>query len=188
MTNAVKTPARGRKKIDQAALDAANEASKALSEKQQQAASKPRAKAAPKTRAKAATGLGKQRQADAAAPVMEKQGASASGKSAPVEELRGGTKQVLITEAVMVGRSGRPAGVEEYPFGELPPAYKDENGQIVGLSFFIPMTDKAEGKLSAARKRHKCLFWSRTVYEQVNGKGPKVEGLRIWRGTPDIKA
>lgn len=180
MTNAVKTPARGRKKIDQVALDATNEASKALSEKQQQAASKPRAKAA--------TGLGKQRQADAAVPVMEKQGASASGKSAPVEELRGGTKQVLITEAVMVGRSGRPAGVEEYPFGELPPAYKDENGQIVGLSFFIPMTDKAEGKLAAARKRHKCLFWSRTVFEQVNGKGPKVEGLRIWRGTPDIKA
>lgn len=187
-----KTPTRGRKKpIDEAALTAANEASKTLG-KQQQAAKEAPAK---KTRSKpATTGLGKQRQSAADAPVIEKQGASASGKATDQStEMRGGTKQVLITEAVVTGRGGRPAGVEEYPFGELAPARKEADGTIVGQSFFIPTSDRAEGRLAAARKRHReadgspAVFWSRKCYEQVDGKGDLVQGLRIWRGTPKIK-
>lgn len=192
MTNTkTKTPARGRKKIDEAALTAANEASKALGKQQQADKAK-----TTKSRAKPATGVGRQRQSAAAAPTMEKQGASASGKpklAAVPNEVRGGSKQVLITEVALTGRSGRPAGIEDYPFGDLTPARKEADGRIVGPSFFIPMSDKAEGKLAAARKRHReddgspAVFWSRKVYEQVDGKGDLVEGLRIWRGTRSIK-
>jgi len=167
--------------------------------KQRQAAA-PAADVKKTTRAKkpaeAPQKIGKQQQSADTTKAVGKQGASASGKTsmaAPDSEMRGGTKQVLMTEAVITGRGGRPAGVEDYPFGELPPAYKDADGTIKGISFFIPMTDKAEGKLAAARKRHRdadgnpALFWSRKVFERVNGEGPVVEGLRIWRGTPKLK-
>lgn len=144
-----------------------------------------------KTPAKAPARGRQQQAADAA---IGKQGAEtsgkttndAAGKTAAGMEIRGGAKQVLITEATISGRGGRPAGIEEYPFGELTPARKEADGSIVGPSFFIPLDDRAIGRLAAARKRHKCLFWSRKVFEQVNGNGPKVEGLRIWRGTPDL--
>lgn len=118
---------------------------------------------------------------------------SKQGATSAATEFRGGAKQVLITEAVMTGRTGRPAGVEDYPFGELAPATKDKDGKITGQSFFIPLDDRAEGRLAAARKRHKeadgspALFWSRKRSEQINGNGPEVEGLRIWRGTPELK-
>lgn len=124
-----------------------------------------------------------------------KQGASASGKAPAADtagEIRGGTKQVLITEARIGGRGGRPAGVEDYPFGELTPARKEKDGTIVGPSFFIPMEDRAQGKLAAARKRHRdadgrpAIFLSRKTKERLNGDGPLVEGLRIWRGTREI--
>lgn len=111
------------------------------------------------------------------------------GTSAPAE-MRGGSKQVLITEAVISGRGGRPRGEEDYPFGMLQPARKVD-GKIVGPSFFIPMTDSADGKLAVARKRYKAqgaVFWSRKVFEQVDGKGEPVEGLRIWRGSPELGA
>jgi len=87
---------------------------------------------------------------------------------------------------VIAGRGGRPAGIEKYPFGELAPARKEADGRIVGPSFFIPEDDSALGKLAAARKRHHALFWSRSVTEQVNGRGPLVKGLRIWRGTEEL--
>ena len=150
------------------------------------------AKAAPEAPVKKAPARGRQQQA-AADTTIGKQGAEASGKindaagkTTAGTEIRGGAKQVLITEATISGRGGRPAGIEEYPFGDLTPARKEADGSIVGPSFFIPLDDRAVGRLAAARKRHKCLFWSRKVFEQVNGKGPKVEGLRIWRGTPDL--
>lgn len=133
-----------------------------------------------------ATTTKRDRQQQSADPTIGKQGADAAGVAHSESEVRGGAKQVLITEAKITGRGGRPAGIEEYPFGELTPARKEADGSIVGPSFFIPMDDRAIGRLAAARKRHKCLFWSRKVFEQVNGKGPKVEGLRIWRGTPDL--
>ena len=152
------------------------------------------AKAAPAKTASETKSLGKQTQATA---VMDKQGASTSGKpeaaADTVGEMRGGAKQVLMTEAVLPGRGGRPAGVEEYPFSQLTPAKKDADGQIKGMSFFIPLTDRAEGKLAVARKRYReedgspALFWSRRVFEKVNGSGEPVEGLRIWRGSPKLK-
>ena len=136
---------------------------------------------------------GRQKQTGAADPKIGKQGATAAGKQIDaVSEMRGGTKQVLISEVAMTGRGGRPAGVEEYPFGDLTPAHKTDDGKIAGPSFFIPSDDRAEGRLAAARKRHKdangkpALFWSRKRREQVNGQGSEVEGLRIWRGTPDL--
>jgi hypothetical protein len=169
-----------------------------VSEKQKQAAkpATPAKQTRSKKTAEATPAIGKQKQSAEAATMVGKQGASASGKAtkaAPPAELRGGTKQVLMTEAVIPGRGGRPAGIEDYPFGELPEAYKDENGTIKGVSFFIPLTDKAEGKLAAARKRHRdadgtpALFWSRKVFQQINGVGPVVEGLLIWRGTSKLK-
>jgi hypothetical protein len=226
---------RGRKKVDQAALDAANEASRNLGKQQQAtgktttkaakageapkrggrkaaepqanglgkqqqsaapAAAAPPAAAATKPKQKRARnpgthvprGPGKQTQTDGAAGAVDRQGATASGKGGDDTsgELRGGTKQVLITDAVIFGRGGRPRDPEEYPFSALKPAHKDPDGRIVGPSFFIPMADRAEGRLASARKREKALFWSRKVKEQVNGRGQPVEGLRIWRGTPEL--
>ena len=110
-----------------------------------------------------------------------KQGAGSVGT-----EMRGGAKQVLITEAVLEGRGGRPRGEEAYPFGVLTPAVK-RDGKIVGPSFFIPMSDKANGKLAVARKRYPDhTFWSRRCFEQIDGKGEAVEGLRIWCGSPEL--
>ncbi len=182
---AIATKTRGRpKKIDPAAIAAATAASMALGKQQQS-----------KTPPKAAND--KQKQDGGGSAAIGKQGAAASGKAAmksdePAGETRGGTKQVLITEAKITGRGGRPAGIEDYPFGELKPARKMSDGSIVGPSFFIPDEDRASGKLAAARKRHRdadgtpALFWSRKVFEQVNGTGPKVAGLRIWRGTSEL--
>lgn len=140
-----------------------------------------------------AAALGKQKQSAAAGTKLGKQGGAAAGKQIDSDvEMRGGTKQVLISEVAMTGRGGRPAGIEEYPFGDLTPAHKTDDGKIAGPSFFIPSDDRAEGRLAAARKRHKdangkpALFWSRKRREQVNGQGSEVEGLRIWRGTPDL--
>lgn len=188
-----------RKKIDEVALADANEASRKLGAKQrqQQSGGEPaeapkakRKKAAAADKGKAAagtgTGRGRQRQSNGAEGTGEQQGAGASGKAAAGTEMRGGTKQVLITEVPMTGRGGRPAGEEDYPFSKLTPAHKDGDGRIVGPSFFIPMTDSAEGKLAAARKRHKALFWSRKVTEVPEGSRKAVEGLRIWRGTPEL--
>lgn len=204
---------RGRKAVDTTKLAELNEASIALGKQQQAAKLAPAKRGRPqKLVAEDATGIGKQQQATGSTParatrkpagekqvqsgaaetgVVEKQGASASGKTGEANgsvagEMRGGAKQVLITEATLTGRGGRPAGIEEYPFAELTAARKETDGRIVGPSFFIPMNDRAEGRLAAARKRHKALFWSRKVTEAVNGKGAKVEGLRIWRGTPEL--
>lgn len=103
--------------------------------------------------------------------------------------VRGGTAQVRM-EMVPVPKkpyTARARKPELYPFGDLPPATKAKDGKIVGLSFFIPDSEGAEQKLMTARKRHKgVLFWSRTVREQVDGKGPEVPGLRIWRGTKGL--
>lgn len=132
-----------------------------------------------------------QQQAKDTDATIGKQGDTTAGS--PAGEVRGGAKQVLITEVAMNGRGGRPAGIEDYPFGELAPAQKGADGKIVGPSFFIPLSDRAEGRLAAARKRHKdannkpALFWSRKRREQVNGEGPEVDGLRIWRGTPELE-
>lgn len=166
------TKTRGRpRKADQAAIEAATKASMALEQK--------------RGKAQQSEGVGG----------MGKQDAGSAGKAPKADttgELRGGTKQVLITEAKITGRGGRPAGIEDYPFGELTPARKQSDGSIVGPSFFIPESDRAAGKLAAARKRHReadgrpALFWSRKTRERINGQGPEVPGLRIWRGTPDL--
>ncbi len=101
------------------------------------------------------------------------------GDNSTMNELRGGTKQVLITEATMSPRGGAPSQPEEYPFSALEPARKTPNG-IAGPSFFIPSTDKPEAKLSTARKRHKGVkFWSRNVEEEINGQ--LTQGMRVWR-------
>lgn len=102
--------------------------------------------------------------------------------------IMGGTKKVVIeTMAVPPKPYARPAKPEEYPFGELAPATKDKTGEIVGPSFFIPEGDKPEKHLANARKRHKCLFWSRRATEKPNGKGAPVPGVRIWRGSEDAR-
>lgn len=143
----------------------------------------PAATADKQTQAKG-EGIGRPSQVEGS---LGKQGASSGGKASTASgELRGGTRQVLITEAVMEGRSGRPAGEEEYPFSMLTPATKGKDGKIVGPSFFIAGKKRAEGILAAARKRHKALFWSRTVHDSEDGKSEPTEGLRIWRGTPEL--
>jgi hypothetical protein len=170
--------AKRRTKADiDAAVVAGNAASADLGKQRQAAEPK-------KARPAIGAGFGKQKQSDDTSPTG-KQGEGASGKSPETTELRGGTKQVLITTASLGSKPGRPALPEDYPFGMLEPA-KMVGDEIIGPSFFIPESDKAEGKLAAARKRHKALFWSRSTSEQVNGKGAKVPGLRIWRGTPEL--
>lgn len=175
---------------------------------------KPKRVTAPKTStkpagAKAGTGKGKvtgQKQ-DLAPAVAAKQGEGTSGKPpvaatpAPAPKVPaasptpsvvlGGTAQVPI-EVVAVSKkpyTPRERKPEKYPFGDarLTPAKKAKDGEIVGPSFFIPDSDKAAQKLAVARKRHKgVLFWSRKRQEQVDGKGPKVSGLRIWRGAQGL--
>lgn len=120
---------------------------------------------------------------------LGKQGATAMTPAAAAPAVvMGGTKKVVIeTMAVPAKPYARPAKPEEYPFGELAPAVKDKTGEIVGPSFFIPEDDKPEKHLANARKRHKCLFWSRRATEKPNGKGTPVPGLRIWRGTENAR-
>ena len=222
MPGTTTAPKRGRKKIDEAALAAANEASQKLGKAQQAAKAKPNGKAD--------TGPGKQTQAGKAPPFAKGGAAGKAGDKAPAKkaagkpaakkgaakggagkqqqsagagsigrqgsnsvgtEMRGGTKQVLISETRIAGRGGRPRGEEEYPFSKLKPAKKNGDGSIVGPSFFIPDSDKAKGKLAVARKRERAdglpsLYWSRKVREAVNGEGPEVPGLRIWLGTPAL--
>jgi hypothetical protein len=120
----------------------------------------------------------------AAAEISEapvRQGAGTA--TADLDGTIGGTKQVLISVLEMeTGKSGRKRLPEEYPFDQLTPATKTADGKIMGPSFFIPISDRAEGRLAAARKRHKCLFWSRKTFEAVTPGGEVVPGLRIWRG------
>lgn len=105
-------------------------------------------------------------------------GKDSAGQTAG-NEMRGGTKQVLMEEVKLPGRGGRPQGEEEYPFGELPSARK-EAGEIVGLSFFIPDADGPDSHLATARKRHKpTKFWSRATMEKIDGT--MVKGLRVWK-------
>lgn len=184
-------PKRRGRKLAADKMTATNTKAPAAAEVGKQTQAAPAAAAKPKRTRKVAdaqpatTGLGKQTQSDTAGDTG-KQGAGASGKDKTSQEIRGGAKQVLITETAMGARPRRAPGPEEYPFGMLTPAKKLGNGDIVGQSFFIPNTDSAKGRLSAARKRHGGLFWSRKVEEQVDGKGPKVSGLRVWRGTPSL--
>lgn len=188
-------PARGRRsKADMsAALEAANAASLALSQKQQQAAAKPatapkKAPAADKTvtaPAGAKRGAGRQKQ-DAGAPATPspKQGATTAGKVGAPPELRGGIKNVLITEEAIGSRGGRKGLPEAYPFDIIAPARKNDQGHIVGQSFFIPDTDNGASKVAAARRRHKTLFWTTKTKAVVDGK--EVEGIRVWRGTENL--
>lgn len=106
-----------------------------------------------------------------------------AGQSGGDGEMRGGTKQVLMTEVKLPGRGGRPQGEEEYPFGDLPFA-KKVGGEIVGLSFFIPDADGPDSHLATARKRHKPIkFWSRATMEKHDGAMTK--GLRVWKAPLD---
>lgn len=187
-------PKRGRRSnADKAAAAAAPKTPAAEIGKQTQAAAPAAKPKAPRTARKAANkpsgdvGLGKQMQSDTSGSAggTGKQGAETSGKNKDQQEVRGGAKQVLITEAAMGARPRRAPGPEEYPFGQLAPA-KKVGDDIIGQSFFIPNSDSAKGRLSAARKRHGGLFWSRKTEEQIDGKGPKVAGLRVWRGTPEL--
>lgn len=139
-------------------------------------------------------GKGSAQQSDA--EPQGSQGATASGKGngkdgaaqTQTEAMRGGTKQVLIEYTKMGPRiDTRERQPEEYPFGDLPPA-KKVNGEIEGPSFFIPDSDKAKDKLAAGRKRHKpTTFWTRREMAQVNGRGPKVMGIRIWKAPAGAK-
>lgn len=95
-------------------------------------------------------------------------------------ELRGGTKQVLITNEAITPRGGAPRQPEEYPFADLQPAKKGPHG-IEGPSFFIPKSDNPDAKLATARKRYKDRrFWSRNMMGKIDGKGEDVAGMRIW--------
>lgn len=95
-------------------------------------------------------------------------------------EVRGGTKQVLITNEAITPRGGAPRQPEEYPFAELQPAKKGAHG-IEGPSFFIPKDDNPDAKLATARKRYKDKkFWSRNMMGKIDGKGDEVPGMRIW--------
>lgn len=138
----------------------------------------------------AGTGKGKANQPQQAGDAsMGKQGADTSGKVPEMTEpetMRGGTKNVLIQTMALSGRGGRPAKEEDYPFSKLTPSVM-VGSTIQGPSFFIPDSDSAGGKLANARKRHGVLFWSRKTVEQIDGKGPAVPGLRIWRGTPELE-
>lgn len=130
------------------------------------------------------------RQSAAAAEVSEAPARQGSGTTAAsLDGAIGGTKQVLISVLEMeTGKSGRKRLPEEYPFDQLTPATKTADGKIMGPSFFIPSSDRAEGRLAAARKRHKCLFWSRKTFERVTPDGPEVAGLRIWKGDEELAA
>jgi hypothetical protein len=107
----------------------------------------------------------------------------AASTSAPI--LMGGTKKVMIENMALPPKpyATRALKPDEYPFADLQPATKNEAGVISGPSFFIPETDTPAKRLATARKRYKCLFWSRRSQEKVNGKGPMVPGMRIWRGS-----
>lgn len=109
-------------------------------------------------------------------------GATGSGKSPEAQEIRGGTKQVLIQNTKVPGRGGRPQGAEDYPFSQLTPA-KKVAGDIEGPSFFIPNEDNPDSHLATARKRYKpTKFWSRATIEKVNPGDTEVTGgLRIWK-------
>lgn len=115
----------------------------------------------------------------------EKQGADASGKAGDGGSngiVRGGTAKVAIQTMAMPARIvGREPKPEEYPFGDLNPS-KKVGGEIVGDSFFIPMSAGAKQKLASGRKRHKgTTFWTRATMEKIDGKGDPVAGIRIWK-------
>lgn len=169
-------------------------------ETQQQAAAPVEPKPAPKRRmarpvdptstspAGSRRGRGRQQQS-ADAGVVGKQGDSTSGKQSDASgEFRGGAKQVLIADVTLPTRSGRRRLPEDYPFAELAERpSKLVDGQISGPSFFIPESDRADGKVTVARKRYGGLWITRRTEEQVNGEGPVVRGLRVWRGSPELE-
>lgn len=147
-----------------------------------------------KTKAPAATkpagsGRGKsgqQQGADTSMNPTGKQGGTA-GK-ADTGPIYAGAKQVLIEEVPMPSRIGRPRQEEEYPFLALKPSVM-QGKAIMGPSFFIPNSDNAERHVTAARKRHKGItFWTRKVMGQINGQGPEVPGIRVWRAGDGFKA
>ncbi len=98
-----------------------------------------------------AAALGKQKQSAAAGTKLGKQGGAAAGKQIDSDvEMRGGTKQVLISEVAMTGRGGRPAGIEEYPFGDLTPAAR---AQAKAMAIAMPRSFYNVGILEYASDR-----------------------------------
>jgi hypothetical protein len=104
------------------------------------------------------------------------------------EIMRAGIKKVAITVVPLSGRGGRNVAPELFPFGELTPSVR-RGKEIIGPSFFIPEGENPDSLIASARKRHKKFnFLTRKLTEQVDGEGPEVKGVRIWRAPDTVEA
>jgi hypothetical protein len=80
--------------------------------------------------------------------------------------------QVLIVNAVVPPRGGRPRGREKYPFASLMPVAEDGAGKLSGTCIFIPDADEPRKHIANARKRYRgWVFITRTA------RGGKM----VWR-------
>lgn len=80
--------------------------------------------------------------------------------------------EVPVVVRVVPPRQGRPRKHEPFPFDSIAPAIVNNDGEIIGPSFFIPQLEEGVRRLAAAKKRHKNKkFISREV----------DAGLMIWR-------
>lgn len=77
---------------------------------------------------------------------------------------------VQVALRAVPGRSGRPVGIELYPFAKLEPIAPDAKGNMTGPSFLIPTKDL--NHIAAARKRHKSKTF---ITRKVPG------GKMVWR-------
>lgn len=102
----------------------------------------------------------------------------------PATPMFGGTKQVMIEEAAMTSRGGRPPGPEPYPFGDLTPSRVEKGGVITGPSFFVPNSENPKKVIASGRKRHKPdgkVFLTRQMEgPSVTNPEIKVPGVRVW--------
>jgi hypothetical protein len=102
--------------------------------------------------------------------------------------MRGGTKNVKITEEIILSRGGLNTQREEpYPFTDLPMSVRLADGSFKGPSFFIPKSDNPDQCIATARKRFraegKTAFVTRKTEEIVEGQEAKGKqpGQRIWK-------
>ncbi|MEQ6333268.1 hypothetical protein [Sphingobium sp. MK2] len=84
------------------------------------------------------------------------------------------------------GRGGRPFDEERWPFSQLETASKDADGNITGMSIFIPESENPNAAIAAARKRHRgpryIKFMTRKGMDHYpDEKGPLVKGVHIWK-------
>lgn len=86
---------------------------------------------------------------------------------------------VVLQVRAVPGRSGRPGGVDLYPFAELTPITMDEHGRESGPCLFIPDADFPSRQIATARARHRDkIFITRKV---AGGKMVWLQGSRTPR-------